>query len=66
MPLMGYFIGEIPGIWRARVLEVQVLPPLESKEDSGDLLGSIFNKLPVVYPTLQLLIGDNSPATFQV
>ncbi|KAG6554018.1 hypothetical protein Mapa_004935 [Marchantia paleacea] len=54
------------GIWRARVLEVQVVPPLELKEESGDLLGSIFNKLPVVYPTLQLLIGDNSPATFQM
>ncbi|KAL2654206.1 hypothetical protein R1flu_022334 [Riccia fluitans] len=56
----------VTGVWTARVLEVKVLPPIESPEEGEDLLGGVFNRLPVFYPTLQVLIGDDSPATFQM
>lgn len=55
------------GIWSAQVLQVKVSnPPKFIRDDSGDILGKVFNRLPTIPSTLQLEIGDGSPATFRM
>ncbi|CAM6092710.1 unnamed protein product [Calypogeia fissa] len=55
------------GIWSAQVLDVKILnPPKFVPDEKQDLLGKFFNRLPVIPSTLQLEIGDGSPATFRM